>query len=72
MANDNEKVVQDRIINKRERSELTNISETTWWRMDKAGLVPRRVQLTPGRVGYRLSEILDWMNTRGTCNPQEQ
>lgn len=68
-TNGSSKVVQDRIINKRERRELTNISEPTWWRYEKEGLVPRRVQLTKGRVGYRLSEILAWINARSTCNP---
>lgn len=57
-------MIKDRIINKRERRELTNISEPTWWRHERAGLVPRRVQLTPGRVGYRLSEILAWLESR--------
>ncbi|WP_041532372.1 helix-turn-helix transcriptional regulator [Pelobacter propionicus] len=57
-------MTEDRIINKRERRELTNISEPTWWRYERAGLVPRRVQLTRGRVGYRLREILAWLESR--------
>ena len=64
VTNGNSKVVQDRIINKRERRELTNISEPTWWRFERAGLVPRRVQLTRGRAGYRLREILAWIEGR--------
>lgn len=57
----------DRIISKKERRKLTGISDTTWWRLEKksgAELVPKRVQLTSGRVGYRLSEVLSWIESR--------
>ena len=33
----------------------------TLWRMEKQGLLPARIQLGARAVGWRESEIIDWM-----------
>ena len=61
----------DRFVREHERRELTGISSTTAWRLERVGKFPRRVKLTDtqeknGRVGWRLSELLAWMESRQT------
>lgn len=56
--------VHDRFVGERERREITGVPRQTWWRMERAGQAPGRLQVTPGRVGWRLSELLRWMDER--------
>lgn len=52
------------VINERERRAITGISRSTWHRWEKAGLVPRRIQLGPRRVAWYLADINDWLEER--------
>ena len=49
------------IVRDREVGRLTGLSRTTRWRREREGLFPRRVRLSIGAVGWRLSEILAWL-----------
>ena len=51
----------ERIIGKKELRELTKISADTWARMERACKAPARIRLSPGRVGWRLSEVQSWL-----------
>ena len=44
--------------------ELTSLSRTTRWRMERRGEFPKRVRLSPGRVGWRQAEIEAWIRSR--------
>lgn len=56
----------DRIIREEERKALTSISRTQAWRLEKRGLFPKRVKLCGSHsVGWRLSEIMNWIESRG-------
>lgn len=39
----------------------TDISRVTAWRLERLGLFPRRLQLSPGAVGWDEGEVLDWV-----------
>ena len=54
----------ERIITAKQRREMIPYSDMHIWRLEKAGTFPRRIRLGPGRVGWRLSEILEWINKR--------
>ncbi len=54
----------DRILAWPQVRDWTGISRTTAWRMQKAGDFPGPVQITPGRVGWRESELLAWRASR--------
>lgn len=41
--------------------EVTTLSHATLWREIKAGRFPRQVRLSPGRVGWRASELRAWL-----------
>jgi prophage regulatory protein len=51
----------DRIVREREVRELTGTGRTTRWRWERDGCFPARVYLGPHAVGWRLSEIEDWL-----------
>lgn len=44
--------------------EITKLSEATRRRMENVGDFPRRRKISPGRVGWLLSDVNNWMNTR--------
>ncbi len=43
---------------------MTGLSRTTLWRMENKGEFPRRVSLGENSVGWRLSEVENWMRER--------
>ena len=54
----------DRVVRVREAVILTGLSRVTLWRMGKAGTFPRPVRLGARATGYRLSQILEWIDSR--------
>jgi prophage regulatory protein len=44
--------------------ELTSLSRTTRWRMERRGEFPKRVRLSAGRVGWRQADIEAWIRSR--------
>lgn len=56
----------DRIIREAERKELTGISRVRAWELEKFGHFPKRRKLTPtgNSVGWLLSEINEWIQSR--------
>jgi predicted DNA-binding transcriptional regulator AlpA len=53
------------IIRKKVVFQRTGLSDTTIWRMEKAGDFPRRVQLTDaGAVGWVEAEVDQWIHDR--------
>lgn len=54
----------DRIAREKERRQITGISRTTAHTLEKRGEYPRRVMLTGGRVGWRVSELEAWVKSR--------
>ena len=51
----------DRIVGKKEVREIVGLSDSTISRREKAGTFPKRIQLSPGRVGYRLSAVMEFI-----------
>jgi len=51
----------DKIIRSKEVQELTGLSRTTIWRMERSGKFPARVALTSSNVGWRLTEVQEWI-----------
>ena len=57
-------VSNDRIIRAKEVVEMTGLSRTTIWRMERNKSFPARVSLGKNSVGWKLSDIQKWLNTR--------
>ena len=43
---------------------VTSLSKTTRWRMERRGEFPKRVRLSPGRIGWRQADIEAWISSR--------
>ena len=54
----------DRIVRSIEAGEITGTSRTTRWRLERAGRFPRRIQISPGGVGWLVSELQEWIRER--------
>ena len=54
----------DRIVSAKERRQIIPYSDVHIGRLEKAGKFPRRIHLGPGRVGWRLSELMRWIDER--------
>jgi predicted DNA-binding transcriptional regulator AlpA len=52
------------IISPKDLPKETGISRVTVWRLEKAGDFPPRIQLSPGRVGYRRADVTAWLESR--------
>lgn len=53
-----------RLIRPKAMPAKVGLSLSTIWRMEKAGLFPRRRKLSPGAVGWLESEINEWLQSR--------
>ena len=52
------------VVNERERRKMTGLSRSTWHRLEKRGEVPARIQLSPGRVGWMVADLEEWISSR--------
>ena len=52
------------IISPRSLPQVTGLSKSTIWRLERAGQFPLSIQLSAGRVGYRRSEVEHWLDSR--------
>lgn len=52
------------IISRKTVIKLTSLSKGTIYAMERKGLFPQKIQLSPNRVGYYYSEVISWMETR--------
>ena len=49
------------ILNSNEVVKKIGLSKVTIWRMERAGLFPKRINLSDRRVGWAESEIEAWL-----------
>ncbi len=55
---------KDRIIRPQEVQKIVGLSRTTLWRMERKGQFPSRVPLGTGSIGWRLSDIEEWIKLK--------
>lgn len=56
---------KNRILRSPEVREITGLSKTTLWRMEKENNFPRRVQFGKSSVGWNSMEVQQWVRLRG-------
>ncbi len=54
----------ERILRSKEVQEMTGLSRTTLWRLERNGQFPDRIPLSVGSIGWRLSDIEKWIQER--------
>lgn len=55
---------EDRIARDAEAGKMTGTSRTTRWRLEREGKFPKRIQISPGGVGWLVSELQEWIRER--------
>ena len=63
----NVEFLRERLVSAKELRQLVPYSRVHILRLEKMGEFPRRIRLGPsptGRVGWRLSEIMQWIEER--------
>jgi prophage regulatory protein len=55
---------RDEIYSPRQLTHYTTLSLATLWRMRRRGELPEPIRLSPGRVGWRRSDIDRWLASR--------
>ena len=53
-----------KILRMRDVLEMVGVSRTTVWRQVKAGNFPAPIRLSPRSVGWRQSDIEEWIASR--------
>ena len=54
----------DRLLRDREVTHVTGTSRTTRWRLIRKKQFPEPVQITSHSIGWRESDITEWLQTR--------
>jgi prophage regulatory protein len=60
----------DRIVRPSETTVITGRSLASIWRDEKAGRFPQRVKIGQNAVGYRLSELMNGLDSRETVTTE--
>jgi predicted DNA-binding transcriptional regulator AlpA len=53
-----------RVLSKPEARRAANLSDRTWDRMEARGETPPKTQLSDNRIGYRMIDIIKWLDAR--------
>jgi prophage regulatory protein len=54
----------DRILTVKETARITSLSRSTLYRLKAERQFPEAIRLGPGRVGFRASEVEQWLASR--------
>ena len=54
----------DRFVREPECKHITGLSRTTRWRLERAGLFPKRPQISPNAIAWLESTIQEWLRGR--------
>jgi prophage regulatory protein len=60
----------ERIIREPAVHDITGLSRTTRWRLEREGKFPPRRRLSDNAVGWLESEIREWIASRNIPRPQ--
>ena len=52
----------DRIVREGECQRISGASRATRWRWEREGRFPKRLRTGPNSVGWRLSELVRWID----------
>jgi predicted DNA-binding transcriptional regulator AlpA len=53
-----------RVVSRAEGARLCGLSADTWCRMEERGETPPLTRLSERRVGYRLTDLRQWLDAR--------
>jgi predicted DNA-binding transcriptional regulator AlpA len=53
-----------RVLNRSETLKMVGLSDRTWDRLEQRGDGPAKTRISKGRIGYRVSDIREWLDRR--------
>jgi predicted DNA-binding transcriptional regulator AlpA len=53
-----------RVLSRPETLKAVGLSERTWDRLEERGETPPKTPISQGRVGYRVADIMRWLDAR--------
>jgi predicted DNA-binding transcriptional regulator AlpA len=53
-----------KVMNRSELLKQLGICKRTFDSLEALGQGPRKTQLSPRRIGYRVSDVVEWLNSR--------
>lgn len=53
-----------RVLNRSETLKMVGLSDRTWDRLEQRGDGPTKTRISKGRIGYRVSDIREWLDRR--------
>jgi predicted DNA-binding transcriptional regulator AlpA len=53
-----------RVLSEPETVEALGLSRRTWDRLKSLGDTPAKTRLSEGRIGYRVSDLAEWLDAR--------
>ena len=56
--------MNDRFLREKQCRDISGLSRTTRWRLERAGLFPKRYSISPGAVAWLASEVQEWLQSR--------
>ncbi len=61
----------DRFVREAERRQITSLSRSQAWKLEKEGLFPPRIRLGSRSVAWKLSDLLKWVNAQSAQNVEK-
>ena len=59
--------IPDRILSWPEVKRMVPLSRVTIWKLRQRDAFPKPIRLSESRIGWRLSDLIAWMNTRSAA-----
>jgi predicted DNA-binding transcriptional regulator AlpA len=53
-----------RVLSRSETIRTVGLSDRTWDRLEAAGDTPPKTRISAGRIGYRISDVKEWLDRR--------
>ena len=57
-----------RVLDERAAAQFVGLSAASLERLRKAGTAPRHVSLSPRRLGYRVADLIAWLDSRASTD----
>jgi predicted DNA-binding transcriptional regulator AlpA len=52
------------VLTKPQTQQVVGVSNETWHRLERRGETPPKTQLSDNRIGYRLIDVMKWLDAR--------
>ncbi|MFN1551886.1 helix-turn-helix transcriptional regulator [Vibrio natriegens] len=61
----------DRFVREAERRQITSLSRSQAWKLEKEGLFPPRIKLGSRSVVWKLSDLLKWLDEQSNTSTEK-